>query len=66
MRAASYLRVRVNQGVCGAFVIKLNIGQLNGYSVPVRMKYRSHSVADVKVKMRQEVELERRRVIQQK
>lgn len=27
------------------FVIKLNIGQLNGYSAPVRMKYWSHFFA---------------------
>lgn len=42
MRVASDLGVCVNQGVCDALVIKLNIGQLNDYSVAVRMKYWSH------------------------
>ncbi len=43
---ASDLTVRVNQGDLEAFVIKLNIGQLNGYSVQVRMKYWSNFATD--------------------
>lgn len=56
MRVTSYLRERVNQGVCDAFVIKWNIGQLNCYSVPVRMKYWNYFVADKKMKRRLELE----------
>lgn len=56
---AFYFRGRVNLCVCDTFIIKLNIGQLNAYSVPVRIKYESHFVADMKVKMRREPELEK-------
>lgn len=59
MRVASYSRVCVNQNVCDAFVIKLNIGRLNCYSAPVRMKYWSRFGADEKMKQQQEPELEK-------
>ena len=58
-RGASYLRVYVNQGVWDDFVIKLNVVRLNVYSEPVRVKYYVHFVSGMKVKMNEEVELQK-------